>query len=326
MLRPALPNISGLVLDDWALADSVPFYDASGTDINRGTVERLGGFIWPARCDGRLTTESGVAISTSDRSSQGTIYFTLYSGNRVSIYDGTRWKEYAFTERSLALTVTSGNNYDVFIYDNAGTLTLELSAAWTNDTTRADALTTQDGVYVKSGATTRRWLGTVRASGANVTEDSASKRFVWNWLNRIPRKLIKLVTSGSPWTYATASWRAMQNDTAHRVELVQGLPGLVELQSFALIEYEQGHYGHVGIKEDNTNGNDADATVRAGIVSTSMELQTCVFSLLSGAATLGYHFYQATEFVDILTSGSISFYAADGSNRFSAGLKGWVIA
>lgn len=128
----------------------------------------------------RLTTESGVPVSTSDRTAQGTIYLTPYEHNCIGLYDGTSWRLSTSAEVSLALTATSGKNYDVFAYDNAGTLTLELSAAWTDDITRADALTAQDGVYVKNGATTRRWLGTIRASGANVTEDSESKRFVWN--------------------------------------------------------------------------------------------------------------------------------------------------
>lgn len=176
-------------------------------------------------CNGRLTTESDVPISPSDRTAQGTIYFTPYNGNRIALYNGSSWVIFAFSEVSLSLSLTSGKNYDVFLYDNAGTLTLELSAAWTNDTTRADALALQDGVYVKSGAPTRRWLGTIRASGSNVTEDSKQKRFVWNAYNRVRRTLERLETTNS-WTYSTDSWRQANASTSNQAEVVSGLAGL----------------------------------------------------------------------------------------------------
>src|SRR5262245_45446838 len=140
-------------------------------------------------CEGRLTLTSGAAVTTSDVTGAGTLYFTPFGGSRVALYDGARWRLHSFSERSLGLTLTSGKNYDVFLYDNAGTLTLELSSAWTNDTTRATALATQNGICVKSGAPTRRYLGTLRASGSNVTEDSLSKRFLWNYGHRCLRLL-----------------------------------------------------------------------------------------------------------------------------------------
>jgi len=181
--------------------------------------------------NGRLTTESGVPVSTSDRTAQGTIYFTPYNGASVYLYNGTDWDRYTLTERSLALTATSGKNYDVFLYSNSGTLTLELSSAWTNDTTRADALALQNGLYVKSGATTRLWLGTIRASGANVTEDSGGgtttqvggKRFVWNAYNQVQRWL-RVIDTADSWAYTTDTWRVANGATAplNCVEWVTG--------------------------------------------------------------------------------------------------------
>lgn len=173
-------------------------------------------------CQGRLTTETGVPVSTADRTAQGTIYFTPYNGNLVWLYDGSRWVPFRFTERSLSLTLTSGKNYDVFLYNNAGTLTLELSAAWTNDTTRADALTTQDGIPVKSGATTRRHLGTIRASGTNTTEDSEAKRFVWNRYNQKGRSLRKSAAGAQHDYTSTSTWRYWNNDATNIYAFVVG--------------------------------------------------------------------------------------------------------
>jgi hypothetical protein len=134
----ALTALSTPTLDDLLyLVD-----DPAGTPLSRkATLDQLGGLLLPSICQGRLTTESGVPVSTSDRTAQGTLYFTPYNGGLVSLHDGTRWKLYAFTERSLALSgLTSALPYDVFLFDNSGTLTLEFTA-WTNGTTRATALT-----------------------------------------------------------------------------------------------------------------------------------------------------------------------------------------
>jgi archaellum component FlaF (FlaF/FlaG flagellin family) len=184
----------------------------------------------PSLCNGRLTTESGVPISTSDRTAQSTIYWTPYLGNRIALYSGAIWSEVTFSETGLALTgLTSGKNYDVFAYSNAGALALELGSAWTNDTTRATALTLQDGVLVKSGDATRRYLGTIRATGATTTEDSrggttsqvGGKRFVWNYYNRV-RRVFSLVDTTASWNYTTNTWRQANAATGNKVEFIVG--------------------------------------------------------------------------------------------------------
>lgn len=192
-----------------------------------GTTSTVG---LPTICDGRLTLTTGVPVTTSDVTGAGTIYFTPYIGSQVALYDGSVWALHTFTERSLALTLTSGKNYDVFLYDNSGTLTLELSAAWTNDSTRADALTTQNGVYVKSGATTRRYLGTIRASGSNTTEDSQANRLCVNWMNAVPRPLYicpGYSDGNTNTTYATTStsWTEANGGTGSRAGFLIPLPG-----------------------------------------------------------------------------------------------------
>lgn len=207
-----------------ALAD--PIYGEQGGASGQYILDRVLGLI-SLNPGGRLTLTSGTPVTTADVTGAGTIYYTPYLHDRIRIYDGTRWKVYFFTERSLALSLTSGKNYDVFIYDNAGTLTLELSAAWTNDTTRADALTTQDGVTVKSGALTRLWLGTIRASGTNTTEDSGGgttsqvggKRFVSNAYNRVLRNITVIDTTDS-WSYTTNTVRQTNAATGNKVEFV----------------------------------------------------------------------------------------------------------
>jgi hypothetical protein len=226
MADSKLTGLTGLSVP--ALTDQTYCVDVSDTtDDPAGssrhlTLERLAGFFNPSICNGRLTTESGVPVSTSDRTAQSTIYFTPFNGNRVALYDGTRWKLYTFTERSLALSgLTADKNYDVFIYDNAGTLTLELSAAWTDDNTPADAITTQDGISVKSGAPTRRWIGTIRTTGTTTTEDSEAQGFIWNLYNQVPRKFGK-AEADEAHTYASSTLRNFNNTTDTLSAFVSG--------------------------------------------------------------------------------------------------------
>lgn len=147
----------------------------------------------PARglCEGRLTLTTGVPVTSSDVVGATTIYYTTYLGNRIALYDGvSNWSVFALSaDLSIALgTLTSGLPYDVFCYNNAGTPTLEIDA-WSSSTARATALVYQDGIYVKSGVTTRRWLGTFLTTSATTTEDSAANRFLFNANNQVPRAL-----------------------------------------------------------------------------------------------------------------------------------------
>lgn len=73
-----------------------------------------------------------------------------------------------------ALTVAVGSVLN-------GGVQMALSSAWTDDTTRTDALTTQDGVLVKSSDKSRRYLGTFRTTSATTTEDSAANRFLFDY-------------------------------------------------------------------------------------------------------------------------------------------------
>jgi hypothetical protein len=153
-------------------------------------------------CEGRLSSESGTPVSTTSQSAVGTIYFSPYKGNRCSFYNGSRWELTTFTESSLALSaLTTGKNYDVFLITTVGSSSLELSAAWTGDTVRSSALALQDGIYVKSGDASRRYIGTIRASSATTTEDNNNQRFVWSYYHRLPRHLF----SPFPFTNWSAS-------------------------------------------------------------------------------------------------------------------------
>ena len=283
-----------------------------------------GGTVLNQTCNGRLTTESGVPVSTADRTAQSTIYFTPFRGNQVALYDGAAWAYFTLTERSLALSgLTSGKNYDVFLYDNAGTLTLELSAAWTTDTARADALALQDGVYVKSGATTRRLVGTIRTTGTTTTEDSEAKRFVWNAQHRMPRSMRAIETADS-WTYTLATYRQANANAANQLAYVVGLAeDMIEATVHAIRGGTAANINAIagiGIDSTTTQGasvfgtNATTATVGVGVSHAQYR----------GIPGLGYHFLAWLEYSQ--ASGTTTWYGDAGApTLFQSGIAGTIL-
>lgn len=171
---------------------------------------------------GRLTLLTGNPIPTGDVTAATTLYFTPFRGNQIDLYTGTTWQRLTFSQVSIAIPASTSQMYDVWGIISSGSLALEL-LAWTNDTTRATALTTQDGVYVKSGDATRRYLGSFRTTGVSgQSEDSILNRLCWNYYNRFQRK-VKATDSTTSWTYTTAAWRQANGNTANQVNYVSGV-------------------------------------------------------------------------------------------------------
>lgn len=286
-----------------------------GLDYDSGTDVLTIGITLNQIVNGRLTLESGEPVSTTDQTAKTTLYFTPYQGNQIALYDGTAWGIHSLSELSLSLSgYTANTNYDIFIYDNSGTLTLE-SVAWTNNTTRATSLTTQDGVYAKSGATTRRYLGTIRTtSTTGQCEDSESSRFVWNLYNQQSRTLIKskgLMVLESSHTY-NGTYRQWDADSDAQVNFVLGL----NLSAVLVILYGEASsstsanpsYAIVGQALDRTTGYDT-TVFRRIIVSTGTTANTG-----GGSAStfhnpgIGYHYVAIVE--STASTGTSTFISA----------------
>lgn len=77
----------------------------------------------------RLTLESGVPVSYTDQLAKSTLYCTPYRGTRIALYDATGVAAIlASAQVSIALPAVANTNYDVFVVNVAGVLTLELLA------------------------------------------------------------------------------------------------------------------------------------------------------------------------------------------------------
>jgi hypothetical protein len=263
---------------------------------------------------GRLTLTTLTPVTTADVTAATNLYFTPYGGKYIALFDGVAtWTTYAFTELSIAIPATVSQLYDVFVYNNAGTPTLELFA-WASDTTRATALILQDGVLVKSGATTRRFVGCVRTTTVSgQTEDSAAKRYVWNYYNRLPRA-VQRKESTTVWTYTTATWRQANASAANQVDLVVGVAEsllVLHLQVTASSDSGGGSGVHLnlGIGEDSTTTPIASAIGYLNIF-TPVTTDSTV-AILIKVPPLGRHIYTWLEASEAV--GTTTWYGANNS-------------
>lgn len=171
---------------------------------------------------GRLTLTTATPVTTGDVTAATSIFFTPDGCDRIALYDGVSvWNTRIFPELTLSLSsCTASKPYDVFVWDNAGVPTLE-DLVWTSTTARATALVLTNGVETKSGATTRRFVGSFfcNATGGQ-TDDSAKKRNVCNMDNRVPRPL-RVTESADSWTSGSAGWRQVNGNAADQVEVLE---------------------------------------------------------------------------------------------------------
>lgn len=217
---------------------------------------------------GRLSASSTAQFA--DVTSVSTLYYVPWKTGLIGLYYGGAWNLVVFSASvSLALSgLTADTNYDVFAYFDGTNVQLELGAAWTTDTTGGGvaACARQDGVLVKSGDPTRRYLGTIRATGATTTTDRENRRFIWNFYNRTARDMRALASSS--WTYATAAWRQANGSTANQVEFVQGEEAVIDARVTALCTGSATNTNMaMGIGIDSTIANSAQTYGAFGVTS-----------------------------------------------------------
>lgn len=248
---------------------------------------------------GRLSLTSATPVTTTDVTGT-TLYYALYKGDKIKLYNTTlsAWFTHTFAERSIDNSGLSvDTNYDVFMYDNVGTLTLEL-LAWSTATARATALVYQDGILCKTGALDRRYLGTVRTWDNAATPTFADvggagttivRRYVWNYYNRVVRPMYRNAATDT-WTWATGSWQLWENanaDSMFRV-LVGVDEDSISAQLVANTDTTTTGVGRISIALDVT----AIGKV-AAIISGATKSSTAIFDELVG---IGYHEIRFLEY------------------------------
>lgn len=342
------------------------------------------GLAWKTRqtvvkdiCGGRLSLESAVAISSSDQSGKSTIYYVEHSSNEIALYDGTEWVPRTFNNISVAVPSTLFRLFDIFAYDNSGTVTLE-TVNWNQDTavinaattaepvvcttsaahgfstgdvvgiagmtgmtvpngylwnisvgtsttftllgtnatsgtynantgtayklnnTRATALALQDGVLVKSGDATRRYLGTgMTGATSGQMDDSLLKRMLYNFRNQVPRAVAVSYSSSHP--YSTNTTRLIDRAAAAKLWFVLGQSQDIV---FSVTAAADGTLGAVGVSLNSI------ASSLQEFMTTSASALFVVGGMVPNRGTgIGGHFAALTERAANSTSVQFCIYS-----------------
>lgn len=203
-------------------------------------------FLNVSKPQGRLTLQTVTPVMTTTQSAKTTIFYTPYVGQYVPLYDGTSFNMTdTGGEISVATTDTAKNPAaigaskvnDWFIWNDAGTIRITHSVDWTNDTTRASALTLQNGIYLNTSAITNgpgasrgTWVGTTRSNGssqldwiygASASGGTAAFFGVWNMYNRVSIGT-DVTDSGASYTYTSATIRQARASAGNQISYIQG--------------------------------------------------------------------------------------------------------
>jgi hypothetical protein len=219
-----------------------------GTITTSGTL----GVQVPVEPGGRVTLQTGTPVMTTTQSAVTTVFYTLYKHPFVPIYDGTRFVltntggelSQATTDATKSpAAVTTNSNYDVFVWNDTGTIRATRGPAWSSNTARgAGAGTTElqriNGVWtnannITNGPNANRgtYVGTVRSNGSSQIDwifgaigapPTAASFGVWNMYNRVTIGTLLGDSTGS-WTYSTNTYRQPRADTTFQCSFVCGL-------------------------------------------------------------------------------------------------------
>jgi len=162
-------------------------------------------------CEGRLTPNEFDPIPVDPVTNPGVGIDALYDipfiGNKVKLYNTTLndWEVHEYDASGVTLllaplSLSANTLYNVYLYDNAGVLTLEVS-------TTGYALV--DGIRVKSGENHKRFRGRIRTDASGGYEVSSQRWMLENDCNRRPRAI--WVGDNSIHTYGGSSWQVWNN-------------------------------------------------------------------------------------------------------------------
>ena len=246
---------------------------------------------------GRCTLTTATPVTTSDVPAATTLYYALYGGNQITLYDGSaRWVQMSFTELSIAVPASTNQMYDVFVDYTAGTPALE-AVAWTNDTTRATELALQNGVYVQTADTDSLYVCSFRTTGVSgQTEDSLAKRFVWNYYNRRIRPM-RVLEATDTWTYHTSTIRQANGSAANQLAFVVGVAE-VPLKAMVQVSVNNGASNQIvqiGIGLDTTSAFTSGG-LRPKVETQAANIDVPLVATLETFPAAGYHFASWNEY------------------------------
>lgn len=238
-----------------------------------------------------------LSISNTDPVAQSstpvsTIYLMPFDGNVSAQRNASGdWIPRQIPDAGIALplgALAGSTNYDVFEYDNGGNIALE-TVAWASGTARATALQFVDGVYVKSGATTRKYRGSFRTSGSVQVYDSNSGpaiSYLWNAFNRVVRRM-RYSDATASWNYVVGANRPSNNNASAVCQFLAGLSIDAALATFQESVSGLSTVAYTGIGYD---------TLAAMVALARASVEGSMSTQYALVPTIGVHYFSAMEF------------------------------
>lgn len=291
-----------------------------------------------------ITASPPVATFRPDGIQSTTLRFLRYQGDKIEVRDGTRRKQYVIPSAGVTLAVSglSGDtNYDVFIYDSSGTLTLKLGPAWATSTAGAGdrgtgAGTTEiqyiDGVpynavSITSGpaAGAGRLLGTIRTDASGLMIDSwggiilnvGGQRFLDN-VNLNRRTRLAVIDTTDSWSYTTGTVRQARANSGNKIEFVLSLPKLVtaNLLVNVLDQSNSARYSVAGIGLNSTTTITGLSNI--GYNTSSNVVYSKHDGYFSQVLPIGYHYLSWNEWG---ADGTCTWVGDNGSTLVQSGIQ-----
>lgn len=275
----------------------------------------------------RLTLTSGYPQGGANTSGS-TLYYSPLTHGCIGLYDGTKWVVRETAEVSMSIAgILINTNYDVFARWSGAAVVLSV-AQWTTDTARV-ALARQNGILVKGGDSTFRYIGTIRGSAASTTADSSTQRFVWNYYNRKRTRMARMESTGN-WSVSNAGstyWRRANNSATNRLEFVVGETYLnVDVRAFSVGVVSAGVGVAVGpgiAWDATTTANQAN--LWGGISQTNSGVMCEHACFLADTPPGGAEGYHALNWLEIIfgNGASTTTYYSNGTTGVS-GIEAWL--
>lgn len=234
----------------------------------------------PVMPGGRLTLATDTPVLITDQTAKGTVYYALYLHDFVPVWNGVFWANNQITELSLVLDSDSGHTgyhqggklFDFFRAYVSGTYYFGTGPAWTDNSTRASALSRKNGILTNSGTMTLRhgsssgntvsvpanqgtFLGTMYCTADGQTEmvfkpapaaNPVAVLGLYNAYNQVDcRSMVR--DGSSTWTYSSFDWR-IANGSGNQIVVVCGLNGGIDAR------YMSALYPDVPTSEDFAGG------------------------------------------------------------------------
>lgn len=253
--------------------------DAVFVSVSQDTARAAVGS-WPITPGGRLTLSSGNPVKDATTGAASVLY-TPYLHDRVGIYNGTQIIYTEFTELSQTLAdatkspaaATVSSAYDMFVWNDAGTIRCTRGPAWTTLNNRGSGAGTSElqrvqGVQTNKqaitngpGANLGTYVGSFQTDAGALVTDSTRSRSLWNMYNRVRRdaRIDGSTLGAGNWNYNTNVFRLANNAGALAQCIV--FLGLVEdiididLNVFASTNQANTQYARAGIGINTTSAS-----------------------------------------------------------------------